>query len=97
MTTHSKPKTNDAALASFVRGKAEIDDLLARIQAASADHFGTAPDAVTWDHAGSLGFVTEPSVPMMMRHLPPESLDLKARKDHLSHAHAPETDRCSGW
>jgi hypothetical protein len=38
----------------------------------------------------------EPSVPMMMRHLPPGNLDLRARKDYLSHAHAPETDRCSG-
>ena len=37
-----------------------------------------------------------PSVPMMMRHLPPGNLDLRARKDYLSHAHAPETDRCSG-
>ena len=42
-----------------MRGKAEIDDLLARIQAASADHFDTDPGAVTWGHAGSLGFVTE--------------------------------------
>jgi hypothetical protein len=59
MTIHSEPRRNDAALASFMRGKAEIDDLLARIQAASADHFGTEPEAVTWGHAGSLGFVTE--------------------------------------
>jgi hypothetical protein len=29
-----------------------------------------------------------PSVPMMMRHLPPGSLDPKARKDSLIHAHA---------
>jgi hypothetical protein len=27
-------------------------------------------------------------VPMMMRHLPPGSLDPKARKDFLIHAHA---------
>ena len=59
MTIHSMPKTNDAALASFMRGKAEIDNLLTRIQAASADHFGTVPEAVTWGDAGSLGFVTE--------------------------------------
>jgi hypothetical protein len=30
----------------------------------------------------------KPSVPMMMRHLPPGSLDPKARKDSLIHAHA---------
>jgi hypothetical protein len=39
---------------------------------------------------------TLPSVPMMMRHRPPGNLDLRARKDHRSHAHAPETDRGSG-
>ena len=50
---------NEAALAAFMQAKAEIDDLLARIQATSADHFGTEPEAVTWGHAGSLGFVTQ--------------------------------------
>ena len=52
-------KTNDAALAAFMRAKAELDALLARITAASADHVGTTPDRVTWGDAGSLGFVTE--------------------------------------
>ena len=59
MTIRGLPRNNDAAIASFMRGKAEIDALLERIQAASADHFGTEPEAVTWGHAGSLGFVTE--------------------------------------
>jgi len=53
------PKTNEAALAAFMRGKAEVDALLARIATASADHFGTTPEQVTWGDAGSLGFVTE--------------------------------------
>ena len=53
------PKSNDAALAAFISGKSKIGDLLTRIQAASADHFGTEPEAVTWGHAGSLGLVTE--------------------------------------
>ena len=44
----------------------------------------------------SFDSVAFPSVPMMMRHLPPGNLDLRARKDHLSHAHATETDRCGG-
>ena len=52
-------KTNEAALTAFLTGKAEIDALLARIAAASADHFGAQPDRVTWGDAGSLGFVTE--------------------------------------
>jgi hypothetical protein len=55
----STTKTNDAALAAFMRSKAEVDALLARITAASADHFGATPDRVTWGDAGSLGFVTE--------------------------------------
>lgn len=40
--------------------------------------------------------ISQPSVPTTVRHLPPGNLDLRARKDHLSHAHAPATDRCSG-
>jgi hypothetical protein len=59
MSSTRTPRNNDAALASFIAGKAEIDALLARIQTASADHFGAEPEAVTWGHAGSLGFVTE--------------------------------------
>jgi hypothetical protein len=42
-------------------------------------------------------FVTNPSVPMKMRHRPAGSLDLKALKDHLADAHAPDTDRCRSW
>jgi len=57
MTT--TPKTNEAALAAFMAGKTEIDALLARIAAASEDHFGTNPERVTWADAGILGFVTE--------------------------------------
>ena len=37
MIIHSMPKNNDAALAAFISGKSKIGDLLARIQAASAD------------------------------------------------------------
>jgi hypothetical protein len=54
MTT-TTPKSNDAALAAFMAGKAEIDALLARIAAASDDHFGINPERVTWGDAGSLG------------------------------------------
>jgi len=52
-------RNNDAALATFMARKAEIDTLLTRIQQASNNHFGTDPDSVTWGGAGSLGFVTE--------------------------------------
>ncbi len=57
MTTTQK--ASEAALAAFVAGKTEIDALLARVAAASDDHFGTNPERVTWGDAGSLGFVTE--------------------------------------
>ena len=31
--------------------KAEIDRMLARLQALSAEHFGYSPDEITWSHA----------------------------------------------
>ncbi|CAA7619091.1 hypothetical protein [Magnetospirillum sp. SS-4] len=48
------PKTKDSALAAFVARKAEIDAMLARLQDASADHFGFAPDDINWGHVGTL-------------------------------------------
>ena len=39
--------------------KAEIDAMLARLQALSDDHFGYSPDDVTWDHVGTLGDYAE--------------------------------------
>ena len=47
-------KSSDDALAAFVSRKAEIDTMLTRLQALSDDHFGYAPDAVTWAHVGTL-------------------------------------------
>jgi len=52
-------KSNEAAPAAFMAGKTEIDALLARVDAASDDHFGVNPERLTWADAGSLGFVTE--------------------------------------
>jgi hypothetical protein len=40
-------KDNSQALAAFVARKTEIDTILARLTALSADHFGSEPDAVT--------------------------------------------------
>lgn len=48
------PKTNDAALDAFIAAKIEIDVLLARLLAHSADHFGYDPDEVNWGHVGTL-------------------------------------------
>ena len=37
--------------------KAEIDEMLARLQALSDDHFGFDPEAVNWSSVGSLDHV----------------------------------------
>jgi len=47
-------KSNDDALAGFVAKKAEIDLMLTRLGALSDDHFGVAPNEVTWGDVGSL-------------------------------------------
>jgi hypothetical protein len=47
-------RSREQALAAFVSKKAEIDAMLARLQALSDDHFGYSPDDVTWDHVGTL-------------------------------------------
>jgi hypothetical protein len=46
--------SNDVALAAFVAKKAEIDAMLTRLQSLSDDHFGVAPDEVTWGDVGTL-------------------------------------------
>jgi hypothetical protein len=47
-------RSNEDALAAFVSKKAEIDAMLARLQALSDDHFGYSPDEITWSHAEGL-------------------------------------------
>lgn len=42
------------ALDAFIARKNEIDALLARIAAASENHFEVSPDAVHWGNTGSL-------------------------------------------
>ena len=53
-TSKTKTRSNEDALAAFVQRKAEIDAMLSRLQALSDDHFGVAPDEVTWGDVGSL-------------------------------------------
>ena len=49
-----KARRNHAvAQAAFIARKAEIDAMLARLQALSADHFNTDPDALTWSDVGT--------------------------------------------
>ena len=52
----SHPETRTAHEV-FVQKKAEIDDLLTRLQQHSADHFDVNPDAVHWGHVGNLDYM----------------------------------------
>lgn len=54
----NKKATQAEALAALLAKKAEIDALLARIAAASDDHFGSNPESLTWADAETLGYVT---------------------------------------
>jgi hypothetical protein len=58
-TTNKTTKSNEDALAAFAQRKAEIDAMLGRLQSLSDDHFGVAPDEVTWGHVGTLGYYAE--------------------------------------
>jgi len=48
------PKTNDAALAAFISAQTEIDAMLERLAALSADHFDCTPEDVNWGDVGTL-------------------------------------------
>jgi hypothetical protein len=50
---------NTKALAAFIARKAEIDTMLERIAALSADHFEVSPDDVHWGHVGTLAHYAE--------------------------------------
>jgi hypothetical protein len=52
-------KSKEEVLAAFVSNKAEIDTMLTRLQALSDDHFGYAPEDVTWSHVGTLEHYAE--------------------------------------
>jgi hypothetical protein len=58
-TRKTKTSSNEDALAVFVQKKAEIDTMLARLQALSEDHFNYSPDEIRWDHVGTLGYYAE--------------------------------------
>jgi hypothetical protein len=52
-------KSKEKALAAFVSKKAEIDEMLTRLQALSDDHFNYSPDEIDWGHVGTLGYYAE--------------------------------------
>jgi hypothetical protein len=45
----------ESALDAFMAKKAEIDAMLERLAALSADHFETSPEEINWGHVGNLG------------------------------------------
>ena len=45
---------NSKALDAFLAAKFEIDAMLERLSALSADHFETDPDEIHWGHVGTL-------------------------------------------
>ena len=47
-------RNRDAALNAFIARKAEIDTMLARLQALSDDHFNCDPDEINWGNVGTL-------------------------------------------
>jgi len=51
--TGSRDRSNKA-LDAFIGKKAEIDAMLARLQALSDDHFNTHPDEIHWGDVGTL-------------------------------------------
>jgi hypothetical protein len=50
--TNAKPRRQ--AIDAFLAAKADIDQMLARLEALSADHFDVHPDEVDWGHVGTL-------------------------------------------
>ena len=49
-----RAQDNTKALDAFLAAKFEIDAMLERLAALSADHFETSPDEINWGHVGTL-------------------------------------------
>ena len=49
-----RAQDNTKALDAFLAAKFEIDAMLERLTALSADHFETNPDEINWGHVGTL-------------------------------------------
>lgn len=47
-------RNREAALSAFTAKKTEIDEMLARLQTLSDDHFNCHPDEVNWGNVGTL-------------------------------------------
>jgi hypothetical protein len=49
-----RAQDNTKALDAFLAAKFEMDAMLERLAALSADHFETSPDEINWGHVGTL-------------------------------------------
>jgi hypothetical protein len=47
-------RNHEAALAAFIGKKAEIDEMLARLQGLSDEHFNRDPECLNWGDVGDL-------------------------------------------
>lgn len=54
MTNTQEKRT---ALDAFIEHKAHIDEMLERLQKASADHFETNPDTLNWADVGTVASI----------------------------------------
>ena len=52
--TPRRATDNAKALDAFIATKFQIDAMLDRLKALSADHFETHPDEINWGHVGTL-------------------------------------------
>ena len=52
--TSRRATDNTKALDAFITAKLQIDAMLDRLKALSADHFETSPDEITWGDVGTL-------------------------------------------
>ena len=50
-----RPRDNSNALSAFIDRKTEIDIILGRLAALSAEHFNCMPNEVIWADVGPLG------------------------------------------
>jgi hypothetical protein len=78
-------RSNEDALAAFVQKKAEIDAMLTRLQALSDDHFGVAPDEVTWGDVGTLEHYAE-----LLKRITDSAF---SEGDHAASSHSAEPTR----
>jgi hypothetical protein len=97
-THEPNTRSNQQVLAAFVQKKAEIDAMLARLQALSDGLFGYSPDEVTWSHLGTLEQYVDllkrnTTAPSRRASMPNESAEREDRRMVTFDAIAPDGTR----